>query len=81
MHLVKELDHIIVHQVLMLNKLKVEEWLWWDDKTNMILSICREHGSSMGLEYTSKTEVNMLIEDVKREVVHLATEVSKSVGM
>jgi hypothetical protein len=30
----------VVHQILMLHELKVEERPWWDNKSNMILGVC-----------------------------------------
>lgn len=65
----------VVHQVLMFDELKVEERPRWDDKTNMIVGICREHGSNTSLEYNSKQEVELLIHSIQKDIVHLATEV------
>ena len=65
----------MVHQVLMLDELKVEERPRWDDKSNMILGICREHGSHTSLEYTSRAEADMLMESIRAGDVHLAVEV------
>jgi hypothetical protein len=63
----------IVHQVLMFDELKVEERPRYDDKTNHILGICREHGKS--LEFASEKEVQVLLESVKKKEIHLAVDV------
>ena len=63
----------IVHQVLMFDKLKIEERPRYDNKTNQILGICREHGK--GLDFASEKEVQVLLESVKKKEVHLAVDV------
>ena len=68
-------DYSVVHQVLMLDELKVEERPRWDNKTNQILEICREHGTKANLEYTSRMEAEMLVQAIDDGIVHLATEV------
>ena len=65
----------IVHQVLMLDELKVEERPRWDDKTNMILGPCREHGGNTSLEFNSRYEAQLLIEALRVGDVHLSVEV------
>jgi len=39
--------------VLMIDELKTEEQPRWDDKTNNILGLCREHTKNIGLEFCS----------------------------
>jgi hypothetical protein len=56
--------HTIVHQVLMIDELKVEECPRWDDKSNMIIGICREHSKLASLEYTSENEAKVVVQDV-----------------
>jgi len=63
----------IVHQVLMFDELKVEERPRYDDKSNQILGICREHGK--GLEFASEKEIQVLLESVKKKEIHLAVDV------
>jgi hypothetical protein len=65
----------VVHQVLMLDELKVEERPRWDDKTNMILGTCREHGKNTSLEFNSKHEAELLVKALQAGDVHLAVEV------
>lgn len=69
-------SHATVHQVLMLDELKVEERPRWDDKSNMILGVCWEHGNAISLSYTSKEEAKMLLQAIEKKEVHLAVEVS-----
>lgn len=65
----------IVHQVLMLDELKVEERPCWDDKANMILGPCREHGGNTSLEFNLRFEVQLLIEALHVGDVHLSVEI------
>jgi hypothetical protein len=69
-------SHRVVHQVFMLDELKTEERPRFDDDTNKIVGICREHGKKTSLEFTSEKEVDLLLECVDRGEVHLAVEVS-----
>lgn len=68
-------DHI-VHQVLMFDEIKVEERPRWDDKSNNIIGVCREHSKNTSLQYTSKDEVDLLLSQIIDEKVHLASNVS-----
>jgi len=68
-------DTSLVHQILMFDELKVEERLRWDDKTNMIQGVCREHGKVASLEYTSRHEVDLLFDMLEQEEVHFSTNV------
>lgn len=61
----------------MFDELKVEERPRWDDKSNMILGVCREHGKHTSLEFTSKNEAELLIKSIREGDVHLAVEVSQ----
>ena len=53
-----------------------EEQPRFDDDTNKILGICREHGKKTSLEFTSEKEVDLLLECINKGEVHLAVEVS-----
>lgn len=68
-------DKSVVHQIVMFDELKVEERLRWDDKTNMIQGICREHGKAASLEYTSRHEVDLLFNMLEQDKVHFSTNV------
>ena len=57
----------------MFDKLKVEECPQWDDHTNYIQGVCREHGHHTSLFYTSNQEVDLLLEQILEEKVHLAS--------
>ena len=70
----------IVHQVLMFDKIKVEEQPRWDDKNNNIIGVCREHSKNASLQYTSKDEVDLLFSQILDEKVHLASNVCSSHG-
>ncbi|EDR03397.1 uncharacterized protein LACBIDRAFT_307198 [Laccaria bicolor S238N-H82] len=66
----------IVHQVLMLDELKVEERPQYDEKSNKIVGICHEHAKNTSLEYASEQEVQLLLESVKKGDIHLAVDVT-----
>jgi hypothetical protein len=68
-------DHGTVHQILMLDELKIEERLRHDDETNKILGTCCEHGNSTSLEFNSEKEVGLVIDGIDNGEVHLAVEV------
>lgn len=65
----------VVHQVLMFDEIKVEERPRWDDKSNNIIGVCREHSKNTSLQYTSKDEADLLFSQIIDEKVHLASNV------
>ncbi|TFK58748.1 hypothetical protein BDN72DRAFT_950059 [Pluteus cervinus] len=67
-------DKRVVHQVIMIDELKVEERPRWCDKTNMIVGVCREHADSASLEFVSNHEPEQLLDKIEAGTVHLATE-------
>jgi len=66
------------HAVLMFDELAVEKRPRWDDKTNKVLGVCREHGQGTSLEFTSEDDLDVLWDELKSEKIHLAHEVSHS---
>ncbi|KAH8993073.1 hypothetical protein EDB86DRAFT_2805800 [Lactarius hatsudake] len=64
----------IVHQVIMLDELAIEQRIRWDDSTNKFLGICREHGHNIPLEFTSERELDILCDAIDDNRVHLACE-------
>ncbi|KAF7420950.1 hypothetical protein PC9H_011469 [Pleurotus ostreatus] len=64
----------VVFQVLMFDELKLEERPQWEDATNMVPGVCREHGWKTSLELCTEKEVDLLFEAIKAGDVHLATE-------
>lgn len=69
-------SHWVIQQVFMLDELKTEEWLHFNDATNKIVGICCEHGKKTSLEFTSEKEVGLLLDCIDKGEVHLAVEVS-----
>ena len=65
----------ILHAVIMFDEISVEARPCWDDKTNKILGVCREHGRHTSLEFTSEEDLQTLWEEVQCEKIHLAHEV------
>ncbi|KAF8058599.1 hypothetical protein FPV67DRAFT_1565461 [Lyophyllum atratum] len=64
----------VVHQVLMLDELKIEERPRVDPETNKIVGICREHGYKTSLEFNSEKEIELLLRGIKEKEIHFATE-------
>ena len=65
----------IVHQVLMLDEIAMEKQPRWDDKTNMFMGICREHGHEIPLEFCNEADLDLLCDALDQGRVHLASEV------
>ena len=64
----------IQHQVLMLDEIAIEKRPRWDDWSNMILGICREHSGTVPLEFNSEKELDLLCDGLDANTVHLASE-------
>ena len=62
--------------VLMIDELKLEERPRWDDKTNKILGLCREHTSHIDLDFSSIHVAKGLLQGIIDRNIHWATEVS-----
>lgn len=65
----------IVHQVGMLDELKVETQTRVCPITNSILGPCREHVGNVSIDFVSEREVQQLVEAISRGEVHLAVDV------
>ncbi|EIW76992.1 hypothetical protein CONPUDRAFT_62603, partial [Coniophora puteana RWD-64-598 SS2] len=63
-----------LHAVLMFDELAVEKRLRWDDRTNCILGIARESVSKAGLEFTSMADIELLLDEIEKGEVELASE-------
>src|SRR5271168_526007 len=60
------------------DKLKVQERLRWDPRSNHILGVCREHGGCLGasaLEFRSIVQADAVLTGLKDKFIHFATEV------
>ena len=68
------------HAILMFDELAVEKRPRWDDKSNKVLGVCREHGQGTSLEFTSEDDLHVLWDELKSERIHLAHEVSDYVS-
>ena len=64
----------VVHQVLMFDKLAIEQHVRWDDSTNKFLGICCEHSHHIPLKFTSERELDILCDAIGEKKVHLASE-------
>ena len=66
----------MLHAVIMFDEISVERCPHWDDKTNKILGVCREHRQGTNLEFTSEEDLQTLWEEVQCEKIHMAHKVS-----
>jgi hypothetical protein len=65
----------MLHAIVMFDELAVERRPRWDDKSNKILGMCREHGCATSLEFTSQEDLAMLWDELESGKIHLAHEV------
>jgi hypothetical protein len=66
----------MLHAVAMFDELAIEKRPRWDDKSNRVLGICREHGSGTSLEFTNEDDLETLWDELGSGKIHLAHEVS-----
>ncbi|KAJ7921863.1 hypothetical protein B0H13DRAFT_1604186 [Mycena leptocephala] len=64
----------IVHQILMLDEIATEKRARYDDRTNMVVGICRQHGDKLPLELQTEDDLNILCAGLKEGKAHLAGE-------
>jgi hypothetical protein len=65
----------MLHAVIMFDEISVEKRPRWDDKTNKILGMCREHGRDTSLEFASEEDLHALWDELRCGKIHLAHEV------
>jgi len=65
----------MLHAVTMFDELVVEKRPQWDDRSNKVLGICREHGRETSLEFTAKEDLETLWDELGCGKIHLAHEV------
>lgn len=64
-----------LHAVAMFDELAIEKRPRWDDKSNKVLGICREHGDGTSLEFTSEDDLEAVWDELRSGKIHLAHEV------
>ncbi|KAJ7469170.1 hypothetical protein FB451DRAFT_1340217 [Mycena latifolia] len=64
----------IVHRVLMMDEIAVEQRPRWDDKTNVILGACRECSHKVSLELNSAADLEVFFDSLDAGEIHLAGE-------
>jgi hypothetical protein len=64
-----------LHGILMFDEIAIEKRPRWDDKSNRILGVCREHGRDTSLEFVSEEDLQILWEELGCGKIHLACEV------
>ncbi|KAI0026301.1 hypothetical protein K488DRAFT_75449, partial [Vararia minispora EC-137] len=65
-----------VHATIGVDEIATEQQLRWDDTTNCVLGLCREHTGVRGRKIDTYEDVEVLVEEVKRKAVHHASEAS-----
>ncbi len=60
----------------MLDEIAIEKHVQWGDTTNKFQGTCREHSYKIPLKFMSERELDLLCEALKKDDIHLATEVS-----
>ncbi|EIW83479.1 hypothetical protein CONPUDRAFT_52204, partial [Coniophora puteana RWD-64-598 SS2] len=69
-----EADSGVEGYSIMVDKIKTELRVRWDERTNMIVGAGREDADKVELEFSSVAEVEALWDAVRMERVHLASE-------
>ncbi|KAJ6476636.1 hypothetical protein DFH09DRAFT_1253487 [Mycena vulgaris] len=64
----------IVHRVLMMDEIAVEQRPRWEDKTNMFLGACRECSHKVSLELTTAADLEIFFNALDDGDIHLASE-------
>ncbi|KAF7330749.1 hypothetical protein MVEN_02413600 [Mycena venus] len=64
----------ILHQVLMKDEVATEKRGRYDDRTNKVVGVCREHGYLVPLEVETENDLKILCDGLKEEKAHLAGE-------
>ncbi|KAJ7782583.1 hypothetical protein DFH07DRAFT_764716 [Mycena maculata] len=65
---------LIVHRVLMMDEIAVEQRPRWDDKTNKILGACRECSWKVALDFNTVEDLEVFCNAVENGDIHLASE-------
>ena len=66
----------IIGMTMPVDEIKIQERLRWDSRTNMILGICREHGSKCSLEFRTIAQADFIVDCLNDGQVHFAAKVS-----
>ena len=61
--------------VLMIDEIKLEERPRWDDRTNKISGLCREHTGHLDLNFCSIDVAKGILRDILNREIHWASEV------
>ncbi|KAI0026643.1 hypothetical protein K488DRAFT_81317 [Vararia minispora EC-137] len=67
-------DTYCVHAELMFDEIAIERWPRYNEKTNRILGMCREHERVGGREFSNLEDLDQLTNDINCHDVHYAHE-------
>lgn len=65
----------IKHQIFVLDEFAIEKRPRWDDRSNMFIGACREHGGRVPLEFISEKELDIFCDALDNGTIHAACEV------
>lgn len=69
-------DKVVLGFTMPVDEIKSQERLRWDQITNKILGLCREHCGHCCLDFHSIAQADFILSQLQEKTVHLATEVS-----
>ena len=78
LELVSDSDHHgskVKHQIFVLDEFAIEKRPRWDDRSNMFIGVCREHGGRVPLEFISEKELDIFCDALDKGTIHAACEV------
>ncbi|KAG6836745.1 hypothetical protein H0H93_003969, partial [Arthromyces matolae] len=64
----------VIGMTIQVDEIKIQERLRWDPSSNLILGVCREHGSQCALEFRTIHQADVVQECLRSERIHLASE-------
>lgn len=65
------------HAVLMFDEIATEKRLRWDDNSDLVVGICREHAHKVPLEFRTEKDLVEVFKAVDDDRAHIAGEVSR----
>ncbi|KDR76610.1 hypothetical protein GALMADRAFT_139524 [Galerina marginata CBS 339.88] len=68
----------IKHQIFVLDEFAIEKRPRWDDRSNMFIGVCREHGGRVPLEFISEKELDIFCDALDNGTIHAACESSQA---
>ncbi|KAK0467600.1 hypothetical protein IW261DRAFT_1612940 [Armillaria novae-zelandiae] len=67
------LSDVYISVVMAMDEIKLQERLRWDERTNNILGVCREHGHKCSLQFRSLADADAILDAIQHQEVHFAS--------